>query len=196
MKLETEKKKRTIGAIALVVVSALLLYRGLRMPTPPPELRKVAASAQPISASSKPRPGNEARSYVAMLLGPTINPRLRFDLLAFSEGIKYQGTGRDIFAEHEDIPPAVAPGLLANKEPYLPPPPPPPPPPIKLKFWGWASQPGDPIRAAFLAQGETGFVAREGDIVARRYKVVKIGSSSIEIEDVLSNNRQSIPVTF
>jgi len=196
MKLDPSKKKKTIAAIALVVVSTMLLYWGLRMPTPPPEVRKASVSGQTVSASSKPRAGNEARAYVAMLLGPTINPRLRFDLLAFSEGVKYQGTGRDIFAEYEDIPAPVAPGLLADKEPYLPPPPPPPPPPIKLKFWGWASQPGDPVRAAFLAQGETGFVAREGDIVARRYKVIKIGSASIEIEDVLNNNRQNIPVAF
>jgi hypothetical protein len=39
------------------------------------------------------------------------------------------------------------------------------------------------------------FVAGEGDIVNRRYKVLKINQNSVEIEDVLNNNRQSIPLT-
>jgi hypothetical protein len=134
------------------------------------------------------------------LLKPTLDPHLRLDLLANSEGFKYEGNGRDIFSEHaaQDIPQPVAPGLLTGQKQevsWTPPPPPPPPPPINLRFWGWASQPGEP-KAVFLAQGENGFVAHEGDIVARRYKVIKIGASSVEIEDVLSNNRQSIPVTF
>jgi hypothetical protein len=39
------------------------------------------------------------------------------------------------------------------------------------------------------------FIAAEGDIVNRRYKILHIGTSSIEVEDVLNNNRQSIPLT-
>ena len=39
-----------------------------------------------------------------------------------------------------------------------------------------------------------GFIAREGDIVDRRYKVVRISGTAVEILDVLSNNRQSIPL--
>jgi hypothetical protein len=39
------------------------------------------------------------------------------------------------------------------------------------------------------------FIAVEGDIVDRRYKVVHIGPMSVEVEDVLYNNRQSIPLT-
>jgi hypothetical protein len=38
------------------------------------------------------------------------------------------------------------------------------------------------------------FVAKEGEIVNRRYKVVRINPTSIEVEDMLNNNRQSIPL--
>jgi hypothetical protein len=63
-----------------------------------------------------------------------------------------------------------------------------------LKFFGFASSPGEPT-SVFLGNGDDVFVAREGEIVNRRYKVMKINPKSVEIEDVLSNNRQTIPLT-
>ena len=39
------------------------------------------------------------------------------------------------------------------------------------------------------------FVLHEGDIVNRRYKIVKINANNIEVLDVLNNNRQTIPLT-
>jgi hypothetical protein len=77
------------------------------------------------------------------------------------------------------------------------PPPPPPPPPIELKYYGFANvanKPGEP-RSIFLAHGEDVFIAKEGDIVNRRYKIVHATPKAVEILDVLSNNRQSIPLT-
>ena len=74
------------------------------------------------------------------------------------------------------------------------PPPPPPPPPINLKFFGFANKPGEP-RKVFLSEGEDIFIAGEGDIIDRRYKILRITPGSVEVEDVLNNNRQSIPLT-
>jgi hypothetical protein len=113
--------------------------------------------------------------------------------LRASEEIKYTGRGRNIFQAQIDIPKVVA-NPVKQPQVQLPPPGPPPPPPIPLKFFGFASKPGETKRI-FLSQGEDVFIAGEGDIVNRRYKVVRIGPSSVEIEDVLNNNRQSIPLT-
>jgi hypothetical protein len=74
------------------------------------------------------------------------------------------------------------------------PPPPPPPPPINLKFYGWASKPGEPKRI-FLSQGDQIFIASEGQLVANRYKVLKINNGNVEIEDILNSNTQSIPMS-
>jgi hypothetical protein len=63
-----------------------------------------------------------------------------------------------------------------------------------LKFYGFATPTGGTKRI-FLAQGEDVFIAKEGDIVNRRYKVVRISPNAVDILDVLSNNRQSIPLT-
>jgi hypothetical protein len=47
-----------------------------------------------------------------------------------------------------------------------------------------------------LAQGEDIFIAAEGDIVDRRYRIVRILPMSVDVEDVLNNNRQSLPLTL
>ena len=72
---------------------------------------------------------------------------------------------------------------------------PPPPTPIPLKFYGFASKPGEP-RKVFLSQGEELWVAGEGEIVNRRYKVIHINATSVEMQDVVNSGPpQSIPLT-
>jgi hypothetical protein len=116
-------------------------------------------------------------------------------LLKESEDTKYSGNGRNIFAAAaEPIPAPIAPGATDQAKAQYVPPTPPPPPPILLKFFGFANKPGEPKRV-FLSQGEDVFVASEGDIVDRRYRVLHISATSVEIEDILNNNRQSIPLT-
>ena len=125
----------------------------------------------------------------------SIDPSLRYDWLKASEDTKYEGNGRNIFRVQAEIPQPVKNAALdqqtaAQQVAQLPP----PPPPITLKFYGFASKPGEPKRV-FLSQGEDLFIASEGEIVDRRYKVLHISPMSVEIEDVLNNNRQSIPLT-
>ena len=122
----------------------------------------------------------------------SLDPALRTDLLKDEEGTKYETKGRNIFLLQAELPQPIH-----NPMPQPPPQPiysgPPAPPRIDVKFFGFANRPGEPKRI-FLSHGEDIWVAKEGDIVDRRYRVVKINPSSVEIEDVLSNNRQSIPL--
>jgi hypothetical protein len=46
----------------------------------------------------------------------------------------------------------------------------------------------------FLSKGEDIFIAKEGQIIDRRYRILKIGPNSVEVEDVLTNNRQTLPL--
>jgi hypothetical protein len=73
--------------------------------------------------------------------------------------------------------------------------PPPPLPPSNLKFYGFATSRPDGAKRIFLYKNEDVFVASEGDIVDRRYKVVRISPNAVEILDVLSNNRENIPLS-
>ncbi|HUQ49418.1 MAG TPA: hypothetical protein VM056_01795 [Terriglobales bacterium] len=127
-------------------------------------------------------------------LTPSLDPTLRFDLLRASEDREYEGGKRNIFKMFEEV--VVAKIDKPIVPPYVPPvdPGPPPPPPINLKFFGFANKPGEP-KKIFLSSGDDVLIGGEGDIVNRRYKIIKISASSVEIEDVLNNNRQTIPLT-
>ncbi len=199
MTVTTERKKAILGAVFFVGAVGFFLYRGagssLASSAPKPSPASIS------SATATPRSRSSEHHYVAFLLKPTTDPRLRLDLLADTEGLKYGGNGRDIFASYQDeIPKPVAPGLLADDKPAKETPAPLPPlasstPPMTLKIWGVASQPGEP-KAVFLAQGDNGTIAHEGDVVSRRYKIVKINTSSVDVEDMLGNNRQTVQISY
>jgi hypothetical protein len=187
----TQDKKKLVAAIGLGVLAVVVIaYELLSGPSTP-----VAAT----SATSAPavRPAAKKLSKTSKVAEPRLDPTLDLTLLAATEQTKYSGSGRNIFVAGADIPQPIAPGAKDAKKadpgPYVAPPPPPPP-PITLKFFGFANKPGEPKRI-FLSQGEDVFIAAEGDIVNRRYKVLHISPNAVDIEDVLYNNRQSIPLT-
>ena len=192
MKLGTENKAKTITAAALALIAAVLLvhaFRGGDNASP------VASAPRPPStgAASQARSDNTqaARKPARPMGAQTLDPTLRFDWLKSSEEVTYKGTGRDIFRsqpEEAAIPKPLPPDKQPNAVPA-----PPPPPPIDLKFYGFASR-KDGYKRIFLSKGEDIFVAKEGDIVDRRYKIVHIGQNSVDVEDVLTNNRQTLPL--
>ncbi|HEV2949267.1 MAG TPA: hypothetical protein VGX70_17970, partial [Gemmataceae bacterium] len=156
-----------------------------------PQLTPLATS-RPITAT---RSTGKARSKKPAPAARSLDPTLRYDWLKASEDTEYEGKGRNIFMTQAEIPtPLEKPQTDEEKEAANRPPPPPPPPPINLKFFGFASKPGE-SKKIFLSEGEDVFIAAEGDVVNRHYKVLRISPTSVEIEDVLNNNRQNIPLT-
>jgi hypothetical protein len=69
---------------------------------------------------------------------------------------------------------------------------PPPPPPISLKFIGLVTGEGEVGKVAVLSDGKFVYYGREGDIIEGRYRVVKIGEESIQMEYVDGRGRQTI----
>jgi len=192
VKFGSENRKQLIAASVLGAIALIQVVR-MAWPSAPPPSSEASASTtlNTTTSSSTPKtPGTATLKLADMSLDPT----LRLQLLHAVEGITYGGSGRNIFVEQPDAPPPmptpVAPPVdLGPPQPVII-----PPPPITLKFFGFSTKPGEPKRA-FLAQGDDVFIASEGDIVNRRYKVVHINPSSAEIEDVLFNHSQSIPLT-
>ena len=195
MKLGTENRNKLIAAVVLGVAAVVGVGRML-FPSAPSEPE--AAVVAPVASAPAPRPAGKLRPGARrQLTAPphSIDPSLRYDWLKASEDTKYEGNGRNIFLAQAEIPQPVAKAQTdAEKLKAQEPTGPPPPPPINLKFYGFASKPGEP-KKVFLSQGEDVFIASEGEIIDRRYKVLHISPMSVEIEDVLSNNRQMIPLT-
>ena len=205
MQLGLENKKQTMWAAVLGVVAILALaYEVIPMfmgsstatasteSTVPPPAATHAAARPGTKGGKKPRVEN-------------LDPTLRLDLLAASEQTEYEGSGVNIFVSRAgdvEIPQPSAPGRTdigknggpgAAGNPYVTPTVSAPP-QIPLKFYGFATTVGE--KKIFLKSGDDVFVAGEGEIVDRRYKVIRITPTSVSIQDmVYSGPPQNIPLT-
>lgn len=187
MRVGAENRRAVILAGLLAIVAIYTMTRWLT--TPEQQVAPKSGTVNPTPNTTKGRrPGKAAPPIIASL-----DPTLRLEQLRAAEEVKYEGKGRNIFrAGSEPIPEQKL--QQALQKPPEQPQGPPPPPPINLKFYGFASKPGQP-KQVFLSQGEDVFIAAEGDIVNRRYKVLRIGATSVEVEDLQYNNRQTLPLT-
>jgi hypothetical protein len=61
-----------------------------------------------------------------------------------------------------------------------------------LKFFGTVDSNG--TRLAFLLHNDDVLTASAGDVVMRRYKVVSIDLKSIQVEDMLFHDTQTLPL--
>jgi hypothetical protein len=193
VKLGTENKTKSAIAAGLLVVAAFLLYNWIHGSDDAASASAVPTAATSAASTAAQKPGKPgARKGANAVLAQSLDPTLRFDLLKSSEDVAYKGSGRDIFQSQPEAPPPMPQPVtqVINTGP----PPPPPPPPIPLKFYGFSSNKGGP-KQVFLSKGDDIFVAKEGQIIDRRYKILKIGPNSVEVEDVLTNNRQTLPLT-
>jgi hypothetical protein len=140
----------------------------------------------------------------------TIDPTLRLDLLAKLQQVEPPAQMRNIFQYGAAPPPPKpvelpknVPKIAINQPPPTPPkpagPPPPPPAPqapqMTFKYYGYKVSKSDGRKQAFLLDGEDIIVAGENDEMKRgRYKVVRIGTSSITIEDTQFKSSQTLPL--
>ncbi len=195
----------TAGALGvvllLVVIHEVMQFSSTEATAPvAPAANGVAepatGSTKPARASGRKGAGVAAKKERSP---QNLDPTLHLQLLAATEQIKYEGSGRNIFVSQAEaeIPKPLAPGQTdpAKAVQNFQPPPPAPPPPIPLKFFGFANQSGE-AKKVFLSKDDDVFIAGEGEIVDRRYKVVRISPTSVEIQDVVgSGPPQSIPLS-
>ena len=216
MKPGSENRKKTIIAGALGMVALICLVYMYNMlfggpSTPPPAAAPVVATVATNRAAAGISNGNAGSSTLAgnapgvaavkmASTSSSLDPTLDEAAMLRTESLVYSGSGRNIFSATY-TPPVVAikkPIAPVRTGPVLPPPPPvpqgpPPPPPINLKFFGTAKR-GAGKMQAFLLQGEDVYLAAEGDIVARKYKIVSISNNSIRVTDLQNDNTQTLPL--
>jgi len=190
VKLGAENRKQVIAVAVLGAIALVLIVRWL-WPEPQTSASAHQTATTPDATNQRRTPFGKGNA----LAEPRLDPTLDFDMLHRSEEIKYAGNGRNIFVPGSvpTIERPLRPGVTQQTQ-ITAPPPPPPPPPINLKFFGFASKPGEP-KKVFLSKDNDVFVAGEGEIVDRRYRILRVTPTSVEIEDVLYNNKQSIPLT-
>lgn len=193
MKLGTENKKQVYLVVALfavvLAVGGFELYQTLSGPSTP--ARPAAAQANRGAANS-PAAGQEAQK----ISFANIDPVLHFGELAESENVNYKGTGRNIFSAQSAPPPipkAIAPARPSGPNLTLPPPPPQPP-SIDLKYFGY-TEAADRQPEAYFLHGEDVFMAKTGQIVDHRYKVVSVRPASVDVTDLSYNHTQTLTIS-
>lgn len=191
--------------------------------TPPAASPAGTPSAGPGVATPAPAATAQTRGRATMEFRPslrpkrgesrpdpmTIDPTLRLDVLAKLQSVTVAGPHRSLFDFSQAPPPKPdASKAIADKKPVPNPlvpvkppteqakadPPKPSAPPIPLKFFGYVSPQGNPAKRAFFLEGEEIHVVHEGDLVKKRYKIVRIGVNSVVVEDTQFGAQQTLPL--
>lgn len=168
MKIGVEDRRKAGVAAGLLAVAALFVGRWV-----------IGGSG--ISASEvKDRP-SASQTRVVVGREHSVDPTLRLGLLRETEATTYVGSGRNVFRVVEERPVLEVAHEVEVKVPE--------PrkvvevPPIPLSFFGFSRRGG--VRTVFLLKGDDVFLAREGDIVDRRYKIVRVRPDAVDVEDLL-----------
>jgi hypothetical protein len=168
-------------------------------PSPAPAAATVVTAPRPATPPSGGETGQgNAGPYAhqAAKLGglAALDPTLHPEVMRQAESLEYTGSGRNIFSQFS-APPAIPKPIAPIRQAHVDtgPPPPPPPPPINLGFYGYAAETTGQ-KQVFLLHGDDIFIASEGDVVDRRYRVVKIGTASVQVEDIPYHNTQTLPL--
>ena len=173
--LGNKKKLRWLtGLMAIAIIAVAYDFRGFFDAAPPTLPGATTAAAQKRPA--KIQTDREMRLNLESLS----NQPQRFEIGA-----------RNIFRMQEsetkpkppDPPPNPGPPSSAD----------PSPPALPFTFYGFADRRNEP-RRIFLQDGNGIFLARIGETVAGRYKVLEISRESVTIEDMLQNFQQRVPL--
>lgn len=176
--------RRTVWAlVALAVVVAIGAWTWFGPGASSPTAPATATPRQGAAGGAAPLPKPEAMTVkLAALEGeraePTDARRNPFQFGARAE---------------EAATPTVEAQPEAFGAPATPPPPsgPPPPPPIALKFIGTVEK-ADGVKLAVLTDGRAPLYGEEGDIIDGRYRILSIGTESIDIAYADGRGRQTI----
>jgi len=175
-----ERRKQLLLAVLAVVLLALVAYR----------FGGTAVTSEPPAQTSNRT--ERGRGAVAAL-SPEASTDVHLEALE-ADRAKPGPTDRNLF-RFKPKPPPPPPQPVVVAPPPVPtgPPPPPPLPPIPYKFIGVVEATDQKKRIAVLSDGRgTPLHGREGDIIEGRYRIVRIGAESVEMEYVDGRGRQTI----
>jgi hypothetical protein len=176
------------------------------------------SSSRPAGRSSTRGPAsNNPREFRPSMKPPkgvepsATDPTLHLSALAKSQNVKLEATTRSLFEisatppeaiKDKEVAKIIVPKPFVVYGPKPPPPEPPPPPtpkapPIPLKFYGFVNPARPDVKRAFFLESDEIVIAGEGDMIKKRYKILRIGVNSAEVEDTQfkgDNTKQTLPL--
>jgi hypothetical protein len=182
----TPPRRRQVVLLAVLAVVAVVAW--------------VARDRLDDPAESIQRPSNSTGRGAAEALPDVPVVDLKLERLQH-EREELPESARDPFRFRPKPAPAPPPSAAVTRpaprpEDFVPPPPagPPPPPPIPVKFFGLIELRGQRVATFTDTRGNT-FYGKEGDIIEGRYRVLRIGTDSVELAYLDGRGRQTIRMT-
>jgi hypothetical protein len=203
-----DERNKAIALGAGAVILAVIVYVNFRDPGPTPTPVRPAVATSAGSTAGRPAAKGTGSAKAVAKTGAGLDPTLHMEAMLVTEAVEYEGSGRNIFSansapvQQAKIEAPVGPARLTGQggppPPHQDPPPlptcPPTCPPIPLKFFGLTTGVVNGNRRAFLLHEDDVFLASQGDVVLRRYRVVTMSANSIEVEDMTNGNKQTLPL--
>jgi hypothetical protein len=133
-----------------------------------------------------------------------VDPTIRTDLLKKVQAVELAVGTRNLF--QMGVPPKppelpAGPETIVNVRPVgpvapAPPAPPPAPvdPPVQLKFYGYSTVVRNGKKTGYFMDGEDIAIAGEGEMVKRRYRVLRIMAKTVQIEDTEAKRTIVLPI--
>jgi len=125
------------------------------------------------------------------------DPTLRTDLLVRLADVPKKDAGRNVFDFYKEPVPLVQtavtappPIVVAEVAPVVHP----PPTPIPLRFFGHTFQAGGGEKRVFCLLNDQVMTPSEGAVLQRRYKIQKIMTASVVVEDLEDHHQQTLPI--
>ena len=215
--LGAEPKKLVALVVLLAAVPALYYYNSqpdippgarVQRPAVDPGATPTVPVTQPRVAAKRPTAARVNEDFHPSLKLPedydlsSIDPTLKLDLLARVRSASDAGGERSLFEFYTPPPPPVKvdpikptpPKPVDVPKPVSTTPAKPPPTPIPFKFYGYAGAVRDGNLRALLVEGEETFVVRVGDVVRNRWRITRIGVTTVDVEDMTAKSTQPLQI--
>jgi len=166
------QRKRIMLVAGLVVVFFYAIYRSNRSP----EIAPVVFSA------------NEKFRHIGVE-----SPALKLEMLERLKKLQYEGAHRNIFSTvapppvsvappNAIAPPVVTPALPSGPAPLV----------VPAMFYGFVTDAQTGARRAFFMEGENVYIVAVGETLLARFRLVQIGNSSVELEEISTGRRATL----
>jgi hypothetical protein len=170
----SKRQKRVTVLAILVMILLYALYRSNQGPEIAPVVSSADEKFRPIAVE---------------------NPALKLELLDRLKKLQYEGSHRNIFSSVAPPPPSAAPSpgtAVASPPPVVPVPSGPAPLVIPAMFYGFVTDVQTGMRRAFFMEGENVYIIGVGETLLGRYRLVQIGNSSVELEEISTGRRATL----
>lgn len=182
MKIGTQDRPKLIAAVILTALALLLMAHWFLGS----ESSALAAPTERANGTNAIAiPSGKKKAHQSSSLDPT----LHYALLELTENERYEGSGRNIFRSYSDEPFREIPAVPEPKP--SPSPDQPTAPSIRLKFFGLATISLSERKACLTQDGDV-FIGGEGEIVDSRYRIVRIGTDTVELEDLVEKRTHKL----